>query len=104
MKLMTVCFSIRLWQTEHLLGDKAENELRADRRDARDQGFPQVTLDVILLGVSESAMCHDRLLAGLEAGFRCEILCSVGRRAAWHALIILPARRKHHQPGGFQLH
>src|SRR5690242_5165606 len=56
--------SIRLRQPQHLLGDKAENELRADRRDARDQRLPQIALDVILLGVTETAMRHHRLLAG----------------------------------------
>ncbi len=29
--------SARLRQAQHLLGDEAEDELRADRRDARDQ-------------------------------------------------------------------
>src|ERR1700733_718671 len=48
--------SIRFRQAQHLLGNKAENELRADRRDARDQGFTQVTLDVKFLGVAEAAM------------------------------------------------
>src|SRR5580692_3122120 len=65
--------SIRLRQAQHLLGDKAENELRADGRDARDQGFTQVTLDVKLLGIAEAAMRHDRLLARLKAGFTGEI-------------------------------
>src|SRR5882762_10679289 len=77
MKLMAVCFSIRLRQTQHLLGDKTENELRADRRDARDQGFPQITLDMIFLGVTKTAMRHHGLLAGLEARFRREILCGI---------------------------
>src|ERR1700692_131597 len=62
--------SIRLRQAQHLLGDETENELRADRGDAGDQGFPEVSLDMIFLGVAETAMGHDRLLAGLEAGFR----------------------------------
>src|SRR6266511_2906 len=61
--------SIRLRQTEHFLGDEAENELRADRLDTGDQGFPQIALDVIFLGVSEAAMCHHRLLAGVKTGF-----------------------------------
>src|SRR5882724_1262504 len=96
--------SVRLRQAEHLLGNEAENELRADRRDPRDQGFPQIALDVIFLGVTEAAMRHDRLLAGVETGFGGEIFCGIGGRPAWHALIILPAGREHHQPRGFQLH
>src|SRR4051795_9976544 len=96
--------SIRLRQAEHLLGDEAENELRADRRDARDQGFPQIALDVIFLGVAEAAMRHDGLFAGVEAGLRSEIFGGIGGRAAWHALVVLPARAQHHHPRGFQLH
>src|SRR3954447_9692824 len=84
--------SIRFRHAEHLLGNKAENELRADRGDARDQRFPQVALDVIFLRISEPAMRHDRLLAGMEAGFGGEVFRGVGGRAAWHALVVLPAR------------
>src|SRR5580704_2808623 len=79
MKLM----SIRLRQAQHLLGDKTENELRADRRDTWDQGFPQVTLDVKFLGITEAAMGHDRLLAGVITGFAGKIFGGVGGRAAW---------------------
>ena len=39
--------SIRFGQTEHALRDVAENEVRADRGDARDQNLPQAALDVI---------------------------------------------------------
>src|SRR6266851_5990978 len=39
--------SIRLRQAQHFLGNKTENELRADRGDARDQGFTQIALDVV---------------------------------------------------------
>src|SRR6266436_1263474 len=75
--------SVRFRQAQHLLGNKTENELRADRRDARDQGFPQITLDMIFLGVTKTAMRHHGLLAGLEARFRREILCGIRRRPAW---------------------
>src|ERR1700730_12115188 len=62
--------SIRLRQAQHLLGNETENELRADRGDAGDQGFPQVSLDMIFLGVAEPAMGHHRLLAGVKTRFR----------------------------------
>src|SRR3984893_10721153 len=100
MKLM----SVRLRQAQHLLGNKAENELRADRGDARDQGFAQVTLDMKFLGVAEAAMGHHSLLARLKAGFASEIFCGVRRRSAGQALIILPACRQRHQPRRLQLH
>src|SRR6188768_4008929 len=37
-RIISSNISIRLRQAQHLLGNKAENELRADRGDARDQG------------------------------------------------------------------
>src|SRR4029450_167041 len=79
--------SIRLGQTEHFLRDEAENELRADRGDARDQGFPQITLDVIFLGVAEAAMRHDRLLAGMEGGFGGARVGGIGGPAAQACLL-----------------
>src|ERR1700730_15394121 len=85
--------SIRLRQAQHLLGDETENELRADRGDARDQGFAQVTLDVKLLGVAEAAMGHDRLLAGVKTRFGCEIFRGIGRRPTRQTLVVLPGRR-----------
>src|SRR5437868_8537661 len=47
--------SIRLRQAEHFLGNETQDQLRADRRDARDQGFAKIPLDVIFLGVAKSA-------------------------------------------------
>src|SRR6202171_6417180 len=95
---------IRLRQAQNLLGNKAENELRADRGDPRDQGFAQVSLDMIFLGVTEASMSHNRLLAGLKAGFSGKIFRGIRRRAAWQALVVLPARRQNPQPCGFELH
>src|SRR5258708_37507230 len=69
---------IRLRQAQDLLGDKAENELRADRGDPRDQGFAQVTLDMIFPGVAEAAVSHHRLFAGLKAGFSGKIFRCIG--------------------------
>src|SRR6266851_767712 len=95
--------SIRLRQAQHLLGDKTENELRADRGDARDQGFAQIALDMKLPRVAEAAVGHHGLLASLEAGFGGEIFRGIGRGAAWHALIVLPTRRQRHQPRRLEL-
>src|SRR5229473_3704307 len=96
--------SIRLRQAQHLLGNETENELRADRGDAGDQGFPQISLDMIFLGVAESAMGHHRLLAGVKTRFRGQIFRRVGGGPAGQALIVLPPCRQHHQPGRFQFH
>src|SRR5258708_906424 len=73
---------IRLRQAQHLLGNETENELRADRGDARDQGFAQIAFDMKFLGIAEAAVGHHRLLASLEAGFGGEVFRGVGRRAA----------------------
>ncbi len=42
-------------------------------RDARDHHFAQVTLDVIFLGVAETAVGHHRLFACMEACLAGEI-------------------------------
>src|ERR1700738_1649384 len=101
---VTKLMLIRLRQAQHLLGDKTENELGADRGDARDQGFPQVTLDMIFLGIPKTAVRHHRLLAGLKTSFGREIFCRIGGRPAGQSLVILPARRHHHHPRRFSLH
>src|SRR5687767_10902349 len=56
--------SVGLRQAEHALGDEAKDELAAHRRDAADERFAQVALDVVLGGVAEAAEGHDCLLAG----------------------------------------
>src|SRR5688572_22508876 len=48
--------SVRLRQAEHALGDEAQDELRRDRRDAPDERFAQVALDVILARIAEAAV------------------------------------------------
>jgi 3-oxoacyl-[acyl-carrier protein] reductase len=96
--------SIGFRQAEHPLGDETQDELAADRRDARNHDLAQIPLDVKFLGVAESPMGHDRLLAGFETGLAGEIFRGIGRGARRPALVVLPGRRKGHQPGGLQLH
>src|SRR5436190_23839745 len=84
------CPSIRLRQAQHPLGYKAEDELRADRCDAGDEGFPQIALDMEFLGITEAAVRHHGLLAGVKASLGGEIFRRVRRWAAWHALVVLP--------------
>ncbi len=95
---------VRLRQAQHLFGDEAENQLRADRRDARDHHLAQITLDMVFLGVAEAAMGHDRLLAGLEAGLGSQVFRGIGRGTARQALVVLPGRRQGHHPCRLQLH
>src|SRR5258708_12717674 len=72
--------SIRLRQAQHFLGNKTENELRADRRDARDQGFAQIALDMKFFGIAEAAMGHHALFAGVKPGLSGEIFCGIAPR------------------------
>src|SRR5258708_994086 len=88
LETLTLIVSIRLRQAEHFLGDETQDQLRADRRDAGDQGFAQIALDMIFLGVTKTAMGHHGLLAGLKAGFAREIFCGIRRRAAGQALVV----------------
>src|SRR2546421_13079512 len=83
------CFSlVRLRQAEHALGDVAKDELAAHWRDAPDEGFAQITLDVVFGGVAVAAVRHHRLLAGVEAGFAGEIFRGVRFGAAGLACVV----------------
>src|SRR5579862_5957051 len=96
--------SVRFWQAQDTLRDKAENELRRDRGKLRDHAFSEIAFDVIFLGVTEAAEGGDRSLAGFMAGLSGEVLCCIGRRAAGDAAVILPCRLERHQFGGFEFH
>ena len=54
---------VGLGQIQHLLGDKAEDELFGDGGDARHGHFAQQALDVIFLGIAEATVGQDRLQA-----------------------------------------
>src|SRR5260370_17082770 len=90
-KVLASTISIRLRQAQHFLGNKTENELRADRRDARDQGFAQIALDMKFLGIAEAAMGHHGLLAGMKAGSSGEIFSGIGPSPPRHTLDRWPA-------------
>lgn len=55
--------SIRARQSEHMLGQKAQNEIGRDRRDLIQPGLPELPFDVEFLGEAETAM-------SLNAAFR----------------------------------
>ena len=78
---------IRLRQAQHLLGNKTENELRADRGDARDQGFPQIALDMKFLGVAEAAMGHHGLPCGPAANAAKYLAAEAGFHACEQAVM-----------------
>src|SRR5258708_112875 len=82
--------SVALGQAEHALGDIAQDQLFADRRDARDHDLAQEALDMELLGVAVAAMGQDGALAGLVGGAGAEILGGVRFRAAFLAGVVEP--------------
>ena len=96
--------SVTLRQIEHLLGDEAEDQLLGDRRQPRDRHFAEQPLDMIFLGVSETAMGHDGLPRGVVAGARAEEFRAVGLRAAGLAVVVQPRRAHHHLPCRFEIH
>src|SRR5688572_6156438 len=96
--------SVGLRQAEDLLGDVAEDQLRADRRDARDHHLAKVALDVVLLRIAIAAVRHDGGLAGIETRFAREVFRRVGLRTAGLAHIVERRRLHRHQARGLELH
>src|SRR5215469_6727845 len=89
--------SVRFWQPQHPLGDMAQNQLGADRRDAGDLDFAEITFDVVFTSVPHAAMRHDRGLAGAKAGLGGAILGGIGIRAGLLAAVISIGRPQYHQ-------
>src|SRR5256885_13918134 len=84
--------SVALGQAEHALGDVAQDQLLADRRDAGDHDLAQEALDMELLGVAIAAMGQDRALAGLVGRAGAEIFGRVRLRTALLAVVVEPGR------------
>ena len=74
----SACPLVGFRQAQRLLGDEAQDHLRAHRRDPHDQRFTQVALDVEFLGVAHAAVGHQRGFARLEARFAGDILPGIG--------------------------
>src|SRR5205814_1893437 len=56
--------SIRFRQPQHSLGDVRQDQLPADRRDARDLDLAEKPLDMKFARIAHAAMRQDRCLAG----------------------------------------
>src|SRR5258708_38593856 len=84
--------SIALGQAQHALGDVAQDELFAYRRDARDQDLAQEALDVEFLGIAVAAVGQDGVLAGVVGVARAEILGRIGLSTAFLAVVLHPGR------------
>ena len=93
--------SVRPGEAEDVLGDVAQDQLLADRRDAEQPGLAPVALDVVLLGVAEAAVGLHGLVGGGEGGVGGQPLGQVGLLAARQTLVVAarrprgsPARRR----------
>src|SRR5581483_4848389 len=95
---------VRLRQPEHALGDVAQDELAAHRRDAPDEGFAQVALDVVFARVAVAAERHHGLLAGVEARLAREVLRRVRFRAAGLAAVVERRRLERHEVRRLERH
>ena len=95
--------SIRLWQSEYLFRHETQNEVRADRRYARNERFAQIAFDVIFLRVPHAAKRHDRRLTRFIADFRGEIFGGVRFRTARLAGVIQTCGFIHEQTRRFEL-
>src|SRR6185312_12254434 len=93
--------SVALGQAQYALGDIAQDQLLADRRDARDHDLAQEALDVELLGVAVAAMGQDRPFAGVVGGTGAEILRRIGLGAAVLLVVVQPGALEGEQVGGF---
>src|ERR1700690_1224958 len=91
------------WQSEHALGQIAEDQLARDRCQAGEHRLPEVTFDVAFAGVTHSAEGSHRAVRGMERGIGAQVLGRVGLRAAGLACIVELGRTQHHQFGGVQL-
>src|SRR4051812_23608379 len=91
---------VALGQSQDALGDVAEDQLLADRRDARDHDLAQEAFHVKLLGVAVAAMRQDRALAGVVGVASAEILGGIRLGAALVPVVVQPRRLEGQQVGG----
>ena len=96
--------SVALRQSQNTLGDIAQHELLADRRNAGDHDLAQEALDVELLGVAVAAVGHHRALAGVPGGTSAHVLGGVGLGTAFLAVVVQPRRLEGQQVGRFERH
>src|SRR5215211_2203210 len=80
--------SVRLREPEHALGEVAQHELARDRHETAEHGLAEVTLDVILAGIAETAVGAHRAVGGRKARIAGKIFRGVGLRAARFGAVI----------------
>src|ERR1700694_1001338 len=83
-----------------------QDQLPADRRDARDLDLAEKPLDMEFAGIAHPAMGQDRGLAGAVPGLGGEILAGIGKgpdRAGIVALVIGGGGSPYQEFGGFEL-
>ncbi|KRQ96847.1 hypothetical protein CQ10_29975 [Bradyrhizobium valentinum] len=75
-----------------------------DRRKRGDRHLAEQPLDVILLGIAESAMSHDGLPRSIVTGARAKQSCAIGFGPAGLAAVVEPHRSRSHLPGCLKIH
>lgn len=83
--------------------DERQQQLRCYRRDAEQDGFPHKPLDMIFLGISETAECQLRGLRRLHRRFAGQVFGCVRFVSAGLAGVIKRTGAHRHEIGRFQL-
>jgi len=98
--LMFVLIGFR--QAKRVLRNERQHQLRCDRRDAEQDGFAHQTLDMVFLGISETAECQLRGLRRLHRRFAGQVFARVGFVSTRLASIVKRAGVHCHEVGRFQ--
>ena len=96
--------SIGFGQIQYALGNVGQNHLPADRRDAGNHDLAQIAFDMIFLGVAESAMRQNRLLARAESRLGAKLFRSIGLGPALLPRVVQPGRLAGHEVRRLKLH
>src|SRR5690606_1563721 len=95
---------IRLRQSKHFFGDKAQNQLGRNRGNSGKHGFTHITLYVLLLGVAHSSMRKNSSFTGTESCFCGEIFRRVGFCGTAFLIVIQPCSPLVKQCRRFQIY
>ena len=74
--------SVGFGQAKYAFGDVAQDEVRRDWRDAVDECFTQIALDMIFLCIAHATVRHDGIVTGVEGCLTGKILGGIGHRAS----------------------
>src|SRR5690606_31305298 len=89
---------------EHLLGNVGTDELWCDWRNPADHDVPQITFQVVVLGVAVAAESENGRLAGFVASLARQVFGRVRLGATRLPAIVEFSRSVGHEISGFELH